>query len=707
MKLYYSYEEIKEQRKIDIEERARMWERVVEDAGGGERGQRVADAIKDLYTLFDPRLAVWCASLYDKNWGSFYASPIGRDTEGFIPDLESTHQMFSFIEGSGMLNNYDGSCRKGLPDWMIAQVMYYAKAIQDENGYFYHPNWAKECADELISHRGRDLTRCTMMLKDFGTAPVYDTPNGYKGDGIGADEYWISLGRTDSPPPAIAEIYRSRKKQYNPKAVAANTGNTAKKQTDDGTGYLSSHTAYIDYILDTAMPRMHSGPYSMGNEFNATYTQIKVASDKLGPYKYSNTDGEKYARFDGMTLVEITITSLNENINPETGLWGDLTEKTPLGTEFAYINGFMKTIFLYNSWQVPYPERYLNKVANALMDGILGSEESPYNICAIYNVWTSVAHFKANLKYLKNEEKREEILAGIMDILLSKAPDAIRNTKYKLAKYKKEDGGFGHGYSYSSSASTHQGLPVSTGDPSSDVDATVIGADHMLAVMFSSLNLKKPPILMPSDWMRCRNILENAPPVVKKSTQNVLQDFEHKADNFVRKLNSTITPVDLKGNRAIRISTEVMGGGVLFDLTAALFRGKRKLFEVDLMLTENGKSVDISLVTSKRLAVATVKLAARDGNMILVGCGRGIDGEYTVGKLNEMITLGMEYTTDDNFTESYIKVHAGDYRGEMKVCSDDGELIPGYPANAIQYWTALLDGAGEIYADNLSFYLAE
>ena len=679
MKHFYSSDEIERQKRIDLKRRELMWDEIAIEAGGGERGRAISDAVRDLYTIYDERLVDWTANLYDKGWGGFYASPIGKDTEGFVPDLESTEQMFSFISGTGMLDDYGRSCKAGLPDWMMRQIMYYAKSIQDENGYFYHPHWSKATADEQISHKSRDLYRCISVLSEMDLSPTYDTPTAEKGDGVTADEYWTSLGCEDSPPPHTYE--------YNKTKISAKSSGNEQKAKSDGADYLRSHTAFIDYVIDSVIPRMKVNPYSTGNEIGETAKQIKVYSGKLGPYRYKTSDGEKYSRFDGMTLVEISINELNSIINESTGLWGNLTPEKPKGTEFCYVNGFMKAMAAYNLWGCPYPARYLDKVAHALMECLLSDEESPGNICAVYNVWASICRFKQNICLNPDAKSRDHALAIVDGILKDKAPDAIRNTKRKLIKYKKYDGGFGH--SYVSGTPSHQGMPVSTGENASDVDATVIGADHLLNYLFDAIGIKKPPILSPSDWMRCKNMLEAAEPVVKTKHQERRRILSRDSKNPFRAAGAKFEYPNTSDGLIIAF----MDGKVKLPLTADLYGYESKIFELKAKFDDcvENAEIDAELQSYNGTTVSAFKVfKANDG--IYAGIG------------NETVRLSEEngvFTAKAIYKDSTVTIISKD--NKIKASS----LVDGYPADGI--YTVTLGAAKDIKLTvySVAFYIGD
>ena len=70
-------------------------------------GRDAVDEIRNIYDMFDEKMLIWYASLYDPDIGGFYFSNSARDTEGFLPDIESTAQALNFI------TEISGICKGG------------------------------------------------------------------------------------------------------------------------------------------------------------------------------------------------------------------------------------------------------------------------------------------------------------------------------------------------------------------------------------------------------------------------------------------------------------------------------------------------------------------------------------------------------------------------------------------------------------------
>jgi len=567
---------IEEQEELDIALVAERW-------AGLEKilGQETADAFRVLYSMYDDKLIGWAANLYDPGVGGFYTCRTGRNGDEFGPDIECTMQIINFISRSGMVDDLGTAPAEFLPEKMQQQLIYFAKSLQDENGYFYHPQWGQAFTDGQLSRRGRDLGWATQLLSALGSKPTYNTPNGHKGDGITADEYWDSLienGAALGPRPYSA-LDTPDEEDIISGSLTGRLGNssavavskiiaTAEENPEDAvvntsTAYLQNHVNFINYLLTKVGPGVDANPYSMGNTLNATTGQIDTASKNLGAYSYTagdeqsstdsalavaqfkvNTDSDPtnnitlaqiYELLDGKTLSEMTIYILNEKINPEIGLWGKTSESNPTGTEFLFTNGFFKIIPLYNNLKIAYPAEHVEKAAGALMAGLLGDQSSVGNICEVFNVWSAIDSLKSNVKYLDDSIKvtddsgktvrlEDKVKADIDRIVRENSSAAILNTYEKISGYKKEDGGFDHvvkrtGSGYATQQGHNTGYAI---NGQSNIDATCIGSTGLLRGIYTVFGIKsyeEVPLYTESDWMRMLEIFINLQPVIKYTTE--------------------------------------------------------------------------------------------------------------------------------------------------------------------------------------------
>jgi len=155
-------------------------------------GKAAVDALRELYDLYDERVYIWYAKLWDPVIGGFYFSESGRDAKGFLPDIESTVQALTFLESSGITQGK--SYIEAAPEEMRKALSRFVKSLQDpEDGYFYHPQWGKNI---ITPRRGRDIGWATSLLEALGEKADYPTALERLSTGNKADsfpEYLLSV----------------------------------------------------------------------------------------------------------------------------------------------------------------------------------------------------------------------------------------------------------------------------------------------------------------------------------------------------------------------------------------------------------------------------------------------------------------------------------------------------------------------------------
>lgn len=620
--------------------------------------------LKNLYTLYGREMVTWAAGLYSKGYmdiengiwaGGFYASSAGMNVAGYGPDLQSTVQLLRFLQQSGVIN----SISKDIPEWMQTEMVYFAKSLQHENGFFYHPQWGKEFTDTKISRRGRDLGWGVSLLSDFGAKPVYSTPSGVSGDGITADEYLELLGIDKSylsQNDSRSSVSLSAFSEYGTSGAALTVslgGGISNKISgiilcsdesgDSTTAYMETHTAFINYLLTVIEPGMRTSPYSTGNTLNATDGQIGNFSKILGEYAYTAGDeaatpgatAEDYKRFDGMTLKEMVLCVLDGTVNPINGLFGSWTESGGWSNDlsFANTNGFFKVISIYNNQKHPYPAPAL--AAISLIDNLTNPNLlSTGNACDVYNVWNALNSLRSNVS------STEEIYAIVTDtsIMPAEASDegaelmtvnefiakaleirgaeAVRVTFDKIKGYKKEDGGFAH--SYFRGTTSHQGCPIAPANNVSDVDGTCISSTGLVRSLFDAFGLSsyRPKFFGKADYMIFIDTVEAARPVRKAPTEAITEDFED--ENLKNEISGSYEITDGKlitdGELCVlRSELSTVGDALTVGMnvslsdkaTLTLYSGER---EIDTVIFEpNGDAIKVTAQRTGSFAICEMK----------------------------------------------------------------------------------------------------
>lgn len=123
--------------------------------------------------VFTKELLDYILSLYDPETGGYYYSVSARDNLEFLPDVESTKQAFHIFDETGIFDA-DPPSASIYPAQVQEKTLRWVQSMQnEEDGYFYHPQWGKSITS---SRQSRDLWWATSIISRFGGKPLYLTP---------------------------------------------------------------------------------------------------------------------------------------------------------------------------------------------------------------------------------------------------------------------------------------------------------------------------------------------------------------------------------------------------------------------------------------------------------------------------------------------------------------------------------------------------
>ncbi|MBQ8321226.1 MAG: hypothetical protein IJX92_02540 [Clostridia bacterium] len=435
--------------------REEQWQKFA-DQIGGEDGQRLAEAYREFYATFDDSLIDWVANLFDPTIGGYYYSNGARDNEGFLPDIESTHQALEMFRDLGLADDFGRSYAKALPAWMGERIVKFVKDMQRPNGYFYHPQWTIENTDSKPHRRGRDLMWANSILRNYGVLPTYDCPDGVKGE--------RPMERPDVP--ASENGTNSPKSTYAP-------------HLQDGKVFK----AYLEK-MDFA-----KNSYGCGNMLAAQANQIAKRNEELG--------GE---------IFKVMFDFLDSHQNTEMGHWDFRKPGTEEFIPYHGQNGLFKISFLYNMAKRPIPN--IEKSIQVALDGIYS--DAPVGIvCDVYNSWYTLSSLMGNIRATNSKEEGERKIAEIRSILYKDAVKVILKTRDKIKDFRKPDGGFS--YLKNRSSELSQSMPVTLPNmPESDVNATIISGPQLINFSMDVLGIKeyRVPIFTRKEYEKYIDILE-------------------------------------------------------------------------------------------------------------------------------------------------------------------------------------------------------
>jgi len=499
---------------------------------GDEMGDDIVSALKYMYCLYTDDVISWFANLYEPAIGGYYYSNSGRNTDGYLPDAESTEQALRFINQSGMLQDRYSDYTEALPEEISKQIVDFIYGLQDPNGYFYHPQWSKDAVDNRVSRRSRDLSHCVSILSAYGVTPKYKTPSGVDGaDELEPVSYKALTGRLmTSCAGAVSKLVAVSDSQV---AVDPN---------------LKDEKSFRDY-LDSLNVQTES--YSAGNTLTAFFNEIKYRDEVL------KSKGADYS------LVDILIEHLNEKQFQHNGLWH-------AETNYYAVNGLMKISGVYSKAGVPFPNS--EKALRAAIDAITTDQEAG-SVTDIYNTWFAVCRMFNIIKNTEGEEGAA-LVDSMRGELFAKAPQAIRTTADKLSAFKKNDGSFSYTPAYSSTNS--QGMPVAV--PKSvegDINATLICTSDILGYIYNALGLSSEfvPIYTYNDWRNYRDILVRLGPVIKDVEEPIYEpitfdEYAVSNDPNVDYISASARSKANGGGVAVTPDVRAGYGGNVFKITS-------------------------------------------------------------------------------------------------------------------------------------------
>lgn len=421
----------------------KQW-KALEERLGKEHGPAIVCEFRKLYDIFSESIVTWFANLYEPKTGGFYWSNSARDTIGYLPSLEETYAAVSFVQASGMAEMFGDDWVNAIPEWMKKKIVDFFYPLQDEDSFFYLPQWPKEYVLEnnLQSRITRDRGSAKEVLRRLGVAPKYQNPP------IKAEP----TEKKESSAPKMLWQYE-------------NVENFRK--------YLENIEE--EYAKTTDPVKRSWFFYNYGNQFQSTTN-------------YLNANQE---------IKEEFIKFFEKHQSPETGMWCDKIC-------FNATNGLHKIASVMNS--IGHRMKHIDKMVETTMKIIsLSPEENPATGGVdIYNAWSCFPYIYYNILHF-GEESEEERLAKkeqIKRLVFKNAPETIRLGTAQMLAFKRSDGAYSYGR-YGSVARA-QGAPISlrSSTPESDVNGTCIAASALKRHIFMALEAEDLEIPLYTEYER-------------------------------------------------------------------------------------------------------------------------------------------------------------------------------------------------------------
>lgn len=446
------------------------------------------NSLKYMYNLYDEKLYLWVANLWDDEIGAFYYACSSRDYMGFAPDVESTCQAIKIVCGSGMTDKWGGgleSIDAAFPQQMQDKIIDFVFSLYcDDDGYFYHDQWGKEINDD---RKGRDLTWSMQLVNYFGeTLP----------------EGWVdAVTRLKNQNSAVSSL--SGRSTVSAVSSVMSESSVSAVASDNRFSSRENFIAYLD-SLDIL-----SNSYGKGHQLASQADQIKAAGliDLCCDY-LNNLQTQIYEEQQSMGM------------DPN-GLWEH-------ETNYHSISGFFKLAVVYSS--AKRSQQYLDRVLDSCIKCLLSDEEAG-QVVYVYNPWAAIGECfggmqRANEAAVKaNQAKPYDIEKCRKELLYPNVEEMFDKTYEKAILFRKNDGGYS--YNLNNSAPTIQGAFASMGFAEGDMNATALLAYHMIGYMEGALGFSLPPIWNIKDYERFMYEIDNLEYAPKKpSKTEVNADFD-------------------------------------------------------------------------------------------------------------------------------------------------------------------------------------
>lgn len=504
-------------------------------------GKELADAFKTLYGIYSSECIVWLANLYDSDicvcidlygeaecsntkycgTGGFYFSNSGRDTMGFLPDAESTGQAIGLLGTLGLAYNRGGDPYYGvLTEDMREKIGNFAYALEESNGYFYHPQWSRELVDSLSSRRSRDMGHCEGILLSLGRKPKYTTASGVKGeDALGTSSHLE--GRLG-------------------KSVVSAVSAVMLASSDSCDANLQDVESFKRY-LNTLNITLEYNSYPVGNTLTAMTPQIKERDRQIGTAD------------DPTPLMDYLIEWLNGNQNPENGTWAYIEPDDPEYDPYMATNGLLKVSGVYKAHGVTMP--HSKESAISCMTAIMADAPSD-RATDIYNLWYALINITDNLRAYGGAEGIAEADAIVAE-LRGLAADAILLTREKISDFVRSDGS--GSYYKDQSCPVSQGAPVAAKGPvEGDVNGTLIIVGQMSGLIAGALDVPKVPLFGEAERAIFRKTIAELGPVVKNNASLNADPIDFENDEIGEVSDS----VAVSGNGSALVVKDPTGSGM-------------------------------------------------------------------------------------------------------------------------------------------------
>ena len=403
----------------------------------------------------------WMASLWDGDVGGFYYSNSARDNEPFRPDLESTFQVISWLRA----NSATSDVNRLFPNEIKAKIVDFAKGLQADDGYFYHPQWPHGTDNLQTDRYGRDLSWATDLINRFTVDRDGDGveekqyPNYCAPSGIKCEEHAKNGG---SCPSAIPLALRNSKSNSKPAA-------SVLEKPD-----YSSSAAFTAWL-----ERMNA---DIKNKPGLPSHYICALQDEIKANGYCVELLDYLERIQDEVYEE----QMSRGEKPS-GLWA-------YAPSLSLAMAIQKYVTFFNDERFGRSLKYYKEAISTCIDIMLIDCGDNSALNTLMNQWNSVAHIMSNVKKFHKDEP--EIIEELYGMIRARGVELVSFINKALDEHRLGNGMFvtHHG----KSMTPLYGVPVSMGERESDVNGEIL-VTTLYRSVFLAFNYPVVPLCTEED----------------------------------------------------------------------------------------------------------------------------------------------------------------------------------------------------------------
>ena len=378
-----------------------------------EYGKEVRAALYALYNYYEgEKIADWITGLFDPATGGFYYCNSARDTEGFLPDLESTGQSLTVLAEIGAIPTK--LVNEILTEDVRRKIVAFVHDRQSpRDGYYYHPQWPQGRENLNTDRYGRDLGHASSILRrvmcdtDGDGIPEVQCPKYCTVDGIKCK---LHAGTDESCAFPLIPLSDEAQSSSEPEKKAEATVSQNHPVYTSAEEFLQWLRAY-NATVHKDSGRAHN---------------LAALINEITMYGYENV------------LIDYLDEMQKQLFDEQVGLGETPTGIWQRDINYRAVWGAYKYAYIYNSVGRPINLEYVPYMIDTCLQVIKLPPIKNYAYNDLMNQWSAITAIIANVR----RHHGDQVADRLYDKLRANASSLIANSLDKMLPFKMSDGSF-------------------------------------------------------------------------------------------------------------------------------------------------------------------------------------------------------------------------------------------------------------------------